>query len=395
MINIFNLFKRGSKPGLGSQDALDLIKETPFYNPKWDKEIYSEPGEFIKQISTDITKTIKSKIELDHWLLIIGYPGVGKSSLSLILYKNIMKNLGFDDKDIKETWVYLDLLFTSYNYKYRLSYQWNDLRRKPHPIILDDAQNILNITFIKKAYEIRKYRLVHIINTQMPGFLNKKIFPRINSLIYLWYYDVSPNNKKLYDKVTQYYKEYLGAEPGENKYIITFGYYFNKEKVSQVLQLFKDYDINNPSKIKIQPDAIFPMLFILHESNLIRKEFENLQNFDLTLRDKIKRYFPYKKNIDLFLKFCYQLLNNNIQITEKGNYYNLNSPIIISYNKKIRKNLFANIGDSEIINLKSLPFLDNFTRFRIFSIKKDLYDFIANNKDLFIKRQVLYKDFLA
>jgi DNA polymerase III delta prime subunit len=340
----------------------------------------------------DITKTIKSKIELDHWLLIIGYPGVGKSSLSLILYKNIMENLGYNDKEIKETWVYLDLLFTSYNYKYRLAYQWNELHRKPHPIILDDAQNILNITFVKKAYEIRKYRLVHIINTQMPGFLNKKTFPRINSLIYLWYYDVSPNNKKLYDKVTDYYKEYLDSKPGESKYIITFGYYFNKEKVAQVLRLFNDYDINNPGKIKIQPDAIFPMLFILHESNLIRKEFENLQNFDLTLRDKIKKYFPYKKNIDLFLRFCYQILNSDIKIEEKGDYYNLNSPMIIKYPKKIRKNLFANIGDSEIISSKSLLLNDNFTRFRIYSIKKDLYDFIMNNKDLFIKRQVLYKE---
>jgi len=390
MINIFNLFKRHEKPG--SYDTLDLIKETPFYNSKWDKNIYSEPGDFIKQISLDITKTIRSKIELDHWLLIIGYPGVGKSSLSLILYKNIMENLGYNDKDIKETWAYLDLLFTSYNYKYRLLYQWNELHRKPHPIILDDAQNILNIAFVKKAYEIRKYRLVHIINTQMPGFLNKKIFPRINSLIYLWYYDVSPNNKRLYDKVTQYYKEYLGEKPEESKYIITFGYYFGKEKVNQVLKLFNDFDINNPGKIKIQPDAIFPMLFILHESNLLRKEFENLQNFDLTLRDKIKKYFPYKKNIDLFLRFCYHIINSDIKIEEKGDYYNLNSPMIIKYPKKIRKNLFTNIGDSKIISSKSLLLNDNFTRFRIYSIKKDLYDFIMNNKDFFIKRQVLYKE---
>jgi hypothetical protein len=134
------------------------------------------------------------------------------------------------------------------------------------------------------------------------------------------------------------------------------------------------------------------MLFILHESNLIRKEFENLQNFDLTLRDKIKKYFPYKKNIDLFLKFCYQIINSDIKIEEKGDYYNLNSPMIIKYHKKIRKNLFANIGDSEIISSKSLLLNDNFTRFRIYSIKKDLYDFIMNNKDLFIKRQVLYKE---
>ncbi len=84
-------------------------------------------------------------------------------------------------------------------------------------------------------------------------------------------------------------------KPGESKYIITFGYYFGKEKVAQVLKLFNDYDINNPGKIKIQPDAIFPMLFILHESNLLRKEFENLQNFDLTLRDKIKSIFLIRK----------------------------------------------------------------------------------------------------
>ena len=186
MINIFNLFKRHEKPG--SYNVLDLIKETPFYNSKWDKDIYREPEDFIKQLTWDITKTIKSKIELDHWLLVIGYPGVGKSSLSLILYKNIMENLGYNDKDIKETWVYSDLLFTSYNYKYRLAYQWNELHRKPHPIILDDAQNILNITFVKKAYEIRKYRLVHIINTQMPGFLNKKMhyYSTIYMVPYPW-----------------------------------------------------------------------------------------------------------------------------------------------------------------------------------------------------------------
>ena len=390
MFNIFNLFKKHKE--FDDNETFNLIKETPFYNSKWDKDIYREPGDFIKQLSLDITKTIKSKIELDQWLLIIGYPGVGKSSLSLILYKNIMENLGYDNKDIKENWIYSDLLFTSYNYKYRLSYQWNELKRKPHPIILDDAQNILNITFVKKAYEIRKYRLVHIINTQMPGFLNKKIFPRINSLIYLWYYDVSPKNKMLYNKVTQYYKEYLGEKPGESKYIITFGYYFGKEKVNQVLKLFKDFDINNPAKIKIQPDAIFPMLFILHESNLIRKEFETLQNFDLTLRDKIKKYFPYKKNIDLFLKFCYQIISSDIQISGAGNYYTLKQPLIIKYPKKIRKNLFANIGDSEIISSKSLLFKDNFTRFRINSIRKDLYDFIIENRDLFLKRQILYKE---
>ena len=107
MINIFNLFKRHEKPEF--YDTLDLIKQTPFYNSKWDKDIYREPEDFIKQISLDITKTIKSRIELDQWLLIIGYPGVGKSSLSLILYKNIMENLGFDNKEIKEAWAYLDL----------------------------------------------------------------------------------------------------------------------------------------------------------------------------------------------------------------------------------------------------------------------------------------------
>ena len=120
-----------------------------------------------------------------------------------------------------------------------------------------------------------------------------------------------------------------------------------------------------------------------------------MQNFDLTLRDKIKKYFPYKKNIDLFLKFCYQIINSDIKIEEKGDYYNLNSPIIIKYPKRIRKNLFANIGDSEIILSKSLIYRDNFTRFRIYSIKKDLYNFIMNNKDLFIKRQVLYKEIFA
>ncbi len=48
MINIFNLFKRHEKPG--SYDVLDLIKETPFYNSKWDKSIYSEPGGLYKTI---------------------------------------------------------------------------------------------------------------------------------------------------------------------------------------------------------------------------------------------------------------------------------------------------------------------------------------------------------
>jgi len=74
LLNIFDLFKKHNESGIN--DILDLIKET-FYNPKWDKSIYRESGDFIKQITTDITKTIKSKIELDQWLLIIGYSIIG------------------------------------------------------------------------------------------------------------------------------------------------------------------------------------------------------------------------------------------------------------------------------------------------------------------------------
>jgi hypothetical protein len=56
-------------------------------------EIFADPHDFIDDISGQIVELVTDDIAQDYWLLILGYPGTGKSSLSIVFYKKIMESL--------------------------------------------------------------------------------------------------------------------------------------------------------------------------------------------------------------------------------------------------------------------------------------------------------------
>ncbi len=114
-------------------------------------EIFANPYDFINDISEQIVELTTDDIAQDYWLLILGYPGTGKSSLSIVFYKKIMEKLGYTDNEIKE-WAYKDIIYLLQEYPKRISYHNYLIKKHPewgpkqiaHPIVLDEAHNIFD-----------------------------------------------------------------------------------------------------------------------------------------------------------------------------------------------------------------------------------------------------------
>jgi len=89
---------------------------------KTGSSLFVNPYIFIeKDIVKEIIDYTTGDIAQDYWLLILGYPGTGKSSLSIILYKKIMEGLGYTDQEIME-WAYKDILYLVHEYPKRIMY---------------------------------------------------------------------------------------------------------------------------------------------------------------------------------------------------------------------------------------------------------------------------------
>ena len=193
---------------LSAQDILDLFKETRVFkitlNKEWEgrtdiKLRFENPITFLENISKDIADAVNAPIDEDYWLLILGEPGTGKSTLSIALYKYIMKYLGYSDEQIKEN-IYLDVCYLPYDYLGRINLHSKQIQEKgyifPYPIVLDEAHNMFDLfaegatgtarKILQRIFEIREFRLAHIINTQIPKQLASRARERFHSLIILW-----------------------------------------------------------------------------------------------------------------------------------------------------------------------------------------------------------------
>ena len=82
-------------------------------------EIFANPYMVIDDITKQIVELTTDDIAQDYWFLILGYPGTGKSSLSIVFYKKIMEKLGYTDEEIKE-WAYKDIIYLLQEYPKRI-----------------------------------------------------------------------------------------------------------------------------------------------------------------------------------------------------------------------------------------------------------------------------------
>jgi len=355
-----------------------LFEESKIYNKylqyfddwkdavKTDPALFADPRVFIDDIIKDIIEYTTGDIAQDYWLLILGYPGTGKSSLSIVLYKKIMENLGYTDDEIKE-WAYKDILYLMYEYPKRVMYHRiyikknNNLppKRITHPLVLDEAHNIFDIyvdktkdvvELLRDVYEIREWRLIHIVNTQYPNQLAKRVQQRFKSIIYLWN-DVIERGNILWDIYENQYKRLFNKKPDTNIGFISWAAYYKQYKAHLLMDyLSKTYTIDQPGVVlrKIVPDAIFPHFFILHESGDLYQIYKKIKDYGYSTKTLMREVYEIRDSArSTFMKILYNILDKYPAILA-DDHGNLKDEIRIVVNKQSKLIGIENIGDVDI-----------------------------------------------
>lgn len=146
--------------------------------------VYIEPSTFIK-LYVDFLKENISSTDSDFWNCIFGYEGSGKSSLSLMLFLELVnKNL---NKLITNT-IFLQNEYAKFCY----FCSKNNIYKEP--VLIDDAHYIFGkyntltketLTILQLARFVRDQQIIHITNTQTPTQLYRDIwYERIPFYIY-------------------------------------------------------------------------------------------------------------------------------------------------------------------------------------------------------------------
>ena len=420
---------------LTSQDILDLFKETRVFqitlNREWEgrtdvKKRFINPIEFVEGISKEIADAINAPIDEDYWLLILGEPGTGKSTLSIALYKYIMKNLGYSDEQIKEN-IYLDVCYLPYDYLGRINLHSKQIQERgqifPYPIVLDEAHNMFDLfaegatgtarKILQRIFEIREFRLAHIINTQIPKQLASRARERFHSLIILWKEPlyIGEGSTPLMEQVYLDYTQNIlkkNLSEGNIGYFL-WGAYYNKEMTHSIMRWIIRHQIGieelRPILKRFMPDFVFPMLLLLHESTELRKTYAEIKLYNNTIKALNDTFGIKGSHRATFLKILVELSKNISNITNKkdpkGN-YTVNPPVLVEVdNENAVESLkhIGNISKRHVIEESTGGDPDNhyITKeiheewyIKIKSIHPDIYFFLKNNHHILERRAKLH-----
>ncbi len=440
MVNIKNI---SDIERLTSADILNLFKETKAFKSLSTKawknrtDIFINPITFLRDISEYITDSISSDFDTDYWLLILGGPGAGKSTLSIAIYKHIMKNLGYTDEQIKN-FIYLDFCYLPYDYLGRIFLHEKQIREKgksfPHPIILDDAYHLFGVfnrgitgttrKLLGRIWEIGGYRLAHIVNNQLSLQLAQRAIMRINSLIILWKEPISIGSNKspnMEETYLSYMKNVLNMlnkshETNFNNKNVNFlwGAFYGKDKKYKVMRyITKNHRNIDEVNIlaKFTPDYIFPMILTLHEISDLRKAYRDIKLCSLSIEhyylneEKSKIEESHKR---LLLRILIELNKNFDRITDKldsKGFYIIDPPLDFRIRNKKDFKALKNIGDiSPELPIKQTRKIHKgptyikeiyyeSPKIKIYSIHPRIYNFLKHCHETLEKRSQLYEIF--
>jgi len=400
-------------------DARELFEYSKVYNKYlrnkdyWQEalktkiELFADPHELIDDISEQIIELVTDEIAQDYWFLILGYPGTGKSSLSIVFYKKIMEKLGYTNEEIRE-WAYKDIIYLLQEYPKRIAYHNYLIKHHPewgpkqiaHPIVLDEAHNIFDIyidrskditELLQHVYEIRAWRLIHIVNTQYPNQLAKRVQQRFKGVIYLWN-EVIKRNHPLWDLYEEEYKKLFNKKPVNNRGYISWAAFYKQYKIPFIMEyLSKSYTIDQPELVldrgkKLLPDFIFPHFFILHESGELYKIYEKIKDYSYATKSLMRDIYEIRGSArSIFIKIITELLKGYPSIfkDDKGT---LKNPIEIPIMKKSGLIGIENIGKVQIEKRKEGIGYE----LKIKGVDSTLIDYINMYYDVLVKRMPLY-----
>jgi adenylate kinase family enzyme len=397
-------------------DALEMFQYTKVYEEylknikSWQEtlkkhiEKFADPYIAVDDISKQIVELTTDDIAQDYWLLILGYPGTGKSSLSIVFYKKIMEKLGYTNEEIRD-WAYKDIIYLLQEYPKRIKYHDFLIKKHPewtpnqiaHPIVLDEAHNIFDI-FIDKSkditellqyvYEIREWRLIHIVNTQYPNQLAKRVQQRFKGIIYLWN-EVIKRNHPLWDLYEWEYKKLFNKKPSNNKGYISWAAFYKDQKIPFLMNyLSRFYTIDQPGLILkvFEPDFIFPHFFILHESGDLYKIYRKIKDYGYTTKSLMKDVYEIKNSSrSIFMKIITELVKR-YPLEFKDDKGTLEEPIEIPIPKKANLSGIENIGKVSIEkNKETIGY-----KLKIKKLDSTLIDYINMYYDVLVKRMPLY-----
>jgi len=397
-------------------DVLEMFKDTKVYKEylnnikSWQEtlkkhiEKFADPYFVIDDIANQIVELTTDDIAQDYWLLILGYPGTGKSSLSIVFYKKIMEKLGYTDEEIRE-WAYKDIIYLLQEYPKRIKYHDFLIKKHPewgpnqiaHPIVLDEAHNVFDI-FIDKSkdivellqyvYEIREWRLIHVVNTQYPNQLAKRVQQRFKGVIYLWN-EVIKRNHPLWDLYEKEYKKLFNKRPTNEKGFISWTAFYKQEKIPFLMNyLSRFYTIDQPGLILkvFEPNFIFPHFFVLHESGDLYKIYKKIKDYGYATKSLMRDVYEIKDSArSTFIKIITELVKR-YPLEFKDDKGTLKDPIEIPIIKKTSLFGIENIGKVSIEKNKGTG------RYilKIKEIDPTLIDYINMYYDVLVKRMPLY-----
>jgi hypothetical protein len=369
-------------------------------------ELFADPYEFIDDTTKQIVELTTDDIAQDYWLLILGYPGTGKSSLSIIFYKKIMEKLGYNKDEIID-WAYKDIVYLLQEYPKRIEYHNYLIKRHPnwtpkqiaHPIVLDEAHNIFDIYIDKSkditellqyVYEIREWRLIHIVNTQYPNQLAKRVQQRFKGVIYLWN-EVIERWHPLWDLYEKEYKKLFNKKPANEKGFISWAAFYKQEKIPFIMEyLSKSYTIDQPELVldrgkQLIPDFVFPHFFILHESGEIYQIYKKIKDYGYTTKSLMRDVYEIRNTSrSTFIKIITELVKNYPSIF-KDDYGNLKKEIRVTVTRSSKISGIENLGNVEIKKRKDGTYL-----IIVKKVDSTIVDYVNRYYDILVKRMPLY-----
>jgi len=321
---------------LNSSERFKQKYSTPY-------DAYIQPKQFIKIVRDKILESISAS-ESDFWILIFGYEGSGKSSLSLMLYKEILEALGKKDT-FDENIVFLQSEYA------KIIFYFIKNSIKKTTLLIDDAHYVFGkystltketLSVLQLARFVRDQQIVHLLNCQSPTQLYRDIW---------------------YERVLEY--------------IFTFKVRKILEDGSTIYRMYACY-YSDPFEIKSNPD------FVRNVSNWkkIIKNFppDAITRFDFLFPEYQEEYEKYKK-IKLFYKMLYSYFRYR-GVVNARDYENILNIL----------NVLATTGDTESLSPTEKKLYNQLLLNNNGQLDKNIESIININKEVIQKRALLLRE---